>query len=86
MNTCEIIKVALTLAGLVIAGGFVGFVIARWAYHRLGEFWQDMYEREYGANRTLIRKIDELKDLNLEYERRIKFMTLERFGVPHDGP
>lgn len=43
------VKVAVTLAGLVIAGGFVGFVIARWAYHRLGEFWQDMYEREYEA-------------------------------------
>lgn len=86
MNTCEFVKVGLTLALLIIAGGSVGFGIACWAYHRLGEFWQDMYEREYGANRTLIRKIDELKDLNLEYERRIKFMTLDRFGVPHDEP
>jgi hypothetical protein len=83
MSNGQVLQVIAILVSLEAMGMMLGFFLSRIVHKALIEFTEEMYRNEEKHNRSLFEEVKRLGDLNLEYERRIKKMTLNEYLDSH---
>lgn len=78
MTEHQVFQVILLLASLEAVGMLLGFFLSRIIHKSQIEFWEMMYKTEEQHNQKLFEEVKRLGDENLDYERRIKKMTLNQ--------
>ena len=79
MTEHQVFQVILLLASLEAVGMLLGFFLSRIIHKSQIEFWEMMYKTEEQHNQKLFEEVKRLGDENLDYERRIKKMTLNKY-------
>lgn len=83
MSNGQVLQVIALLVSLEAMGMLLGFFLSRIVHKAQIEFTEEMYRTEEKHNRSLFEEVKRLGDLNLEYERRIKKMTLNEYLDSH---
>lgn len=83
MTDQQVFQVIALLVSLEAMGMLLGFFLSRIAHKSQIGFWEMMYRTEEQHNKKLFDEVKRLGDLNLEYERRIKTMTLNKYLDSH---
>lgn len=83
MTEHQVFQVILLLASLEAVGMLLGFFLSRIIHKSQIEFWEMMYKTEEQHNQKLFEEVKRLGDENLDYERRIKKMTLNKYLDSH---
>lgn len=79
MTEYQMFQVILPIAFLEAVGMLLGFFLSRIVHKSQIEFWEMMYRTEEQHNQKLFEEVKRLGDENLDYERRIKKMTLNKY-------
>lgn len=83
MTSEQVFQVIALLVSLEAVGMLLGFFLSRIVHKAHIEFAEEMYRTEEKHNQKLFDEVKRLGDLNLEYERRIKKMTLLQYIDSH---
>lgn len=83
MTNGQVFQVIALLVSLEAMGMLLGFFLSRIVHKAQIEFTEEMYRNEEKHNQKLFDEVKRLGDLNLEYERRIKKMTLLQYIDSH---
>ena len=83
MTDQQVFQVIALLVSLEAMGMLLGFFLSRITHKAQIGFWEMMYRTEEQHNKKLFDEVKRLGNLNLEYERRIKTMTLNKYLDSH---
>lgn len=83
MSNGQVLQVIALLVSLEAMGMLLGFFLSRIVHKAHIDFTEEMYRNEEKHNQRLFEEVKRLGDLNLEYERRIKKMTLNEYLDSH---
>lgn len=83
MTEYQMFQVILPIAFLEAVGMLLGFFLSRIVHKSQIKFWEMMYRTEEQHNQKLFEEIKRLGNENIDYERRIKTMTLHKYLDAH---